>query len=103
MNFAIVPRPALYPGTELLQLLSPRGFVDTGVDMPAGGRVYLAEQTVHEAARLFGYVSPKEAGVLTGENADLREELADLHRRLSDLDPIVKAIHNVAAELVPAA
>lgn len=98
MNFRLVERPALYPGVSLFQLLSPRGFVDTGVEMPVGGRVYLEEVAVNEAAVLFGYTDPETTEKLRGVILSQGNELAALRAKLSDLDPVLKALKNLAAE-----
>lgn len=92
MNFVLVPQPYLHPGVELLMLQSPRGFVDTGVEMPIGGRVYLSENTVHEAGRLFGMVTRHEAAKLTDEIASLKATVESLGRHLKERDPLFQAL-----------
>lgn len=101
MNFQLVPRPAIYPGVELLQLLSPRGFVDTGVDMPAGGRVYLSEVVVNECARLFGYVTEKEAQALRDKIASLEATVESLGRHLKERDPLFQALKKAIEDDAP--
>lgn len=92
MNFQLVERPAIYPGVSLLQLLSPRGFVDTGVDMPVGGRVYLEENVVQEAGVLFGMITRKEAETLRDEIASLKATVESLGRHLKERDPLFQAL-----------
>lgn len=93
----LVERPVLYPGAGLRGLSSQRGFVDTGCDMPVGGRVYLEEQTVHEAALLFGYLSPVDAAKLREQLADARRELEAACVELERLRPIADALRTAAA------
>lgn len=96
--FLLATNPHLYPGHGLLSLGSPNGYVDTGVEMPVGGHVYLEEQVVHEAAILFGYLSPAEADTLRARTATLEERLADTEERLAALQNIERAV----AALAPA-
>lgn len=99
--FHLVDAPTQFPGRELMGLNSPEGVVDTGVDF--NGWVYLGRQTVHEAATLFGYLSPEDAAVLRERLHGYEVEISAISKRLADLDPIVKAIRNVSAELAPVA
>lgn len=98
MNFQLVERPAIYPGVSLLQLLSPRGFVDTGVDMPVGGRVYLEENVVQEAGVLFGMITRKEAETLRDEIASLKATVESLGRHLKERDPLFQALKKAMAD-----
>lgn len=99
--FTLVDAPTQFPGRELMGLNSPEGVIDTGVDF--NGWVYLGRQTVHEAATLFGYAAPDDVQALRARLLALERENGDLARRIADLDPVVRLIHNAAAELVPAA
>lgn len=94
--FSLVDAPSQFPGRELMGFNSPEGVVDTGVDF--NGWVYLGRQTVHEAATLFGYTDPETAEKLRGVILSQGNELAALRAKLADLDPVLKALKNLAAE-----
>lgn len=98
MNFQLVHEMRFHPQTEIMQLLSPRGFVDTGVEMPIGGRVYLSENVVNEAARLFGYITSKEADKLRDRIAELEELNASRIRHHKERDPVFQALKAVMSE-----
>lgn len=95
--FQLVAQPVVYPGTELMGLASPRGFVDTGAEMLVGGRVYLSEIVVGEAARLFGYVSPKDADGAAEEIEGLRARVVELEGELAELEPVKTALERMHA------
>lgn len=86
---------------ELMGFNSPEGVVSTGVTCE--GYVYIGKVTANEIGVLFGMVSADDAARLRAVILSQGDELAALRERLADLDPIVKAIRNVAAELAPVA
>lgn len=92
MNMLIVPTMNFFPEVELFQLLSPRGYLDTGVEMPAGGRVYLAEVTSVEIGRAWGGISKKEADAKDAKIAELEDLNASLIRHLKERDPLFQAL-----------
>lgn len=94
--FHLVAQPHLYPGTELMGLQSPGGFVDTGVEMTVGGRVYLSEIVVAEAARLFGFVSKADAAQQADQLQAARERIIELEGELAELGPVKSAIETAA-------
>lgn len=101
MNMQIVQELRFHPQTELFQLLSPQGFVDTGVEMPIGGRVYLSRTTSYEVGRLWGMITRDEADAKDLEIATLKATVESLARHLKERDPLFQALKAAIADDSP--
>lgn len=80
----LADRPHLFPGHTLTgETTGP--VVDTGIELPVGGRVYLARHEVASAANLLGYATPAQVDALKAEAhaADLRAQQAE--QRMSQM------------------
>lgn len=80
-----------------------RGVLDTGHFVEGEGRVYLSADVVEEVCRLWGWVPPDEAEVLT-VRAELAEaEATRLNGEIEQLEAAREAIQVAAQALAPAA
>lgn len=90
--FQLVERPALFPGRPLLQAVNGP-FVDTGIEMELGGRVYIDPTSAAEIARLM---PPPEMVQLRERLATSTAELESAQVELERLRPIVAAMREAA-------
>lgn len=73
--FQVVDQPHFYPSTTLLGNAGGP-VVDTGIDMPVGGRVYVDQVEASEIARHFGFETPESARRRDARILELEEQLA---------------------------
>jgi hypothetical protein len=90
--FQLVERPAMFPGRSLLETVEGP-FVDTGVEMDLGGRVYIDRASAAEIARLLP--SP-EVVKLRDRNAALEAALEGARTELARLQPIADAVREAS-------
>lgn len=79
--FLLADRPSFFPHTTLLGS-SGGPVVDTRIDMPVGGRVYIDEIEANEIARHFGFLNPAAAARLQARVGELERELAAAKTKL---------------------
>lgn len=92
----LVERPTLFPSVGLRGLTSPRGFVDTGIDMAVGGRIYLEEHTANDAVVLFGGLPKADVEKLHERLAAQHQLISDQQAELARLRPIANAVREAA-------
>lgn len=79
--FQLVDQPHLFPGRSLLGNTGP--CVDTAVEIPVGGRVYVDRVEAGEIARLFGFLTPEAASQLKAQLAAAEGRAGEAERRLA--------------------
>lgn len=77
--------------------------VDTLIQPPGYGRVYLSRRHVEEAAGLFGMVSAAFHAAVVGERDVSRRRVAELEGELAELTPVRDALDRAAARYGEAA
>jgi hypothetical protein len=87
--FLLTEQPALFPATTLLGNTGGP-VVDTGIDLPAGGRVYIDRVEAGEICQHFGFESPEAARRRTERIAALEEQVAGYEQRLQQLRELIE-------------
>lgn len=83
----------MFPGRPLLEAVDGP-FVDTGIEMALGGRVYIDATSAAEIARLL---PPPEVQRLRARVAVAEAELERARDELDRLRPLVDAVREAAA------
>lgn len=87
----------MYPGRSLLETVDGP-FIDTGVEMAVGGRVYIDPVSAAEIARLM---PPAEVESLRKKLRVQGELLEAANAELARLRPIAAAVHEVSLAHAP--
>ncbi len=92
----IVPKPEWMPHecAVTLQSEDPRGFVDTGMNLPyVDPRVYVSAQAVEDMGRLFGFPTQAEHAELEAELEQLKADNLQLLQELEGAERLADAAY----------
>ncbi len=98
-RFVVVERPHALPGSCMLTgKADDTYYIDTGIDIPFHGAVYIGSSALEEIAELIGWIKPDDYSELQNNNDALSSRLVTETKRNDHLQKALNELNSVGFE-----